>query len=88
VLIYDAGVPENQLVLNPKTSTFKNALAKNNIIVSGENDFKPARIDQSFQSVRIGLSSISLTEALEEPIKVVKNILDSGIAGYDVGTEQ
>lgn len=66
------------------SGTFKNALAKHNIIVSGEDDFKPARTDQVFHGARIGLSSVSSSKALEEPLKIIRSLLESGIAGYDI----
>ncbi len=66
------------------SGTFKNALAKHNIIVSGEDDFKPARIDQVFHGARIGLSSVRKPEHLKEPIQIIANLLESGIAGYDM----
>ena len=66
------------------SGTFKNALAKHNIIVSGEDDFKPARTDQVFHGARIGLSSVASAQELEEPLKIIQSLLESGIAGYDI----
>ncbi len=66
------------------SGTFKNALAKHNIIVSGEDDFKPARTDQVFHGARIGLFSVASADELIEPLNIIKNLLESGIAGYDI----
>ena len=67
------------------SGTFKSALAQNNIIISGEDDFKPARTDQVFHGARIGFSSVSSSSELVQPFKIIRNLLESGIAGYDMG---
>ena len=67
------------------SGTFKSALSKHNILISGEDDFKPARTDQVFHGARIGLSSVASPSDLVAPFKIIRNLLESGIAGYDMG---
>ena len=65
------------------SGTFRSALAEHNIIVSSEDDFKPTRSDQVFHGARIGFTSTQSAAELEAPFKIIRNLLESGIAGFD-----
>lgn len=64
------------------SGTFKKALEEEGIVVSGEDEFKPARSDRSFYGVRLGLSSFEKREDLNAPFKKISALLDSGISGF------
>ena len=68
----------------PWTSgTFKSALLNHNIVVSNEDEFKPSRNDQVFHGSRIGFTSVKDANELTAPFTIIRNLLDSGISGYD-----
>ncbi|MEM7069734.1 MAG: PLP-dependent aminotransferase family protein, partial [Pseudomonadota bacterium] len=65
------------------SGTFKNAAAAQDIDLSSEDDFKVTRLDQTFHAIRLGLGNVTTHEELTLALKTLRNILDSGIAGYD-----
>lgn len=67
------------------SGTFKNALMRQNIIISDEDDFKPTRTNEVYHGVRVGVSSIKNTSDLAMPFKIIRNLLESGVAGYEYG---
>ncbi len=69
---------------DPWTSgTFKSALLENNIVISNEDEFKPSRTDKVFHGARIAFTSVATASELVAPFKIIRNLLDSGISGYD-----
>ena len=65
------------------SGTFKNAAADHGISISSEDDYKVTRLDRTFHGVRLGLSAVEALSELENALQTLRNILDSGIAGYD-----
>lgn len=65
------------------SGTFKKALEEHQIVVSDEDEFKPARSVNSYHAIRIGFSSPVKKEELNAPLKIIRALLDSGFAGFD-----
>ncbi len=65
------------------SGTFKNAAADHGISISSEDDYKVARLDQTFHGVRIGLNALVSLDDLKSALQTLRNLLDSGVAGYD-----
>jgi DNA-binding transcriptional MocR family regulator len=64
------------------SGTFQNALAKQGILVSDEDQFKPVRSNQVFHAARIAFSSITSIEELNKPFEKIRDVLESGIPGH------
>lgn len=65
------------------SGSFKTALEEHNIVVSDEDEFKPARCEHSFHAIRVGFSSSHNKEELVPPLKIIRALLDSGFAGFN-----
>ncbi len=66
------------------SNTFKTAVGELGITISSEDDFKLSREVEASHCVRIGLSSPNSATELETTLQSIRNVLDSGIAGYDI----
>lgn len=65
------------------SGTFKKALEEHQIVVSDEDEFKPARSANSYHAIRIAFSSPETAEELNAPLKIISALLDSGFASFN-----
>ena len=63
--------------------TFKQAAFDRDILIDDEDEFKSARTDRAFHAVRIGYSSPQSRKDVENGLRTLKALLDSGQTGYD-----
>ncbi|MEF2074289.1 PLP-dependent aminotransferase family protein [Consotaella sp. CSK11QG-6] len=67
------------------SGTFKNAALQQDILIDDEDEYKAARLDRSYHRVRIGFSS-SRRDDVSAGLLRLRQLLDSGVAGYDTET--
>ncbi|GHD09908.1 PLP-dependent aminotransferase family protein [Tianweitania populi] len=65
------------------SSTFKNAAAERGVQIDDEDEFKPARTEQVFHRVRLGISSVATREDVQRGLQTIRSLIDEGPAGYD-----
>jgi DNA-binding transcriptional MocR family regulator len=63
--------------------TFKQAAFDRNILIDDEDEFKSARSDRAYHAVRVGYSSPASRKDVENGLRTLKSLLDSGQTGYD-----
>lgn len=65
------------------SSTFKNAAAGRGVLVDDEDEFKPARTEQVFHRVRLGISSVATRDEVQRGLQTIRSLIDEGPTGYD-----
>lgn len=63
--------------------TFKQAAFDRDVLIDDEDEFKSARSDRAYHAVRIGYSSPENRKDVENGLRTLKALLDSGQTGYD-----
>lgn len=63
--------------------TFKQAAFDRGILIDDEDEFKSGRSDRAFHAVRVSYSSPQNRKDVENGLKTLKSLLESGQTGYD-----
>jgi DNA-binding transcriptional MocR family regulator len=64
------------------SGTFRNAASDEGVLVDDEDEYKPARTEQTFHRIRVGFSSVSREDALRG-FGILRRLLDNAGAAYD-----
>jgi len=64
------------------SGTFRSALLERGMMVSHEDDFKPARSELTLHAVRIAFSSPRSNNRLKQAFSEIRDLLESGMAGH------
>ncbi|AYD01252.1 PLP-dependent aminotransferase family protein [Neorhizobium sp. NCHU2750] len=65
------------------SATFKNAVYTDGVLIDDEDEFKAGRSEKITHRVRLGFSSPVSRQEVDQGLKIVRGLLDSGSAGYD-----
>jgi DNA-binding transcriptional MocR family regulator len=65
------------------SGTFKKAAYQEGVMVDDEDEFRAGRTNHTYHRIRIGISAEHEREAVARGIHIIRQLLDSGRAGYD-----
>jgi DNA-binding transcriptional MocR family regulator len=65
------------------SATFKNAIYADGVLVDDEDEFKAGRAETIVHRIRIGFSAPGSRQEVENGLRIVRSLLDSGSSGYD-----
>jgi DNA-binding transcriptional MocR family regulator len=65
------------------SGTFKNAAAREGVLIDDEDEYKCGRTDRAFHRARIGFSAPATREEVAGGFATLRSLLDNRMAGYD-----
>jgi DNA-binding transcriptional MocR family regulator len=65
------------------SATFKNAVYAEGVLVDDEAEFKAGRSEKISHRIRLGFSQPRSRQEVSDGLRIVRSLLDSGLAGYD-----